>query len=108
MTRDIKIELKLFETSWKLHGLLEEGKSGQLIRDHFCNGNYKSNDTVELLWANKDGTIIERAAYVKLSKEEKKLFCEFYEWIWLVREGKLHGFIQQWYRNGKKSLRGII
>ncbi len=37
MTRDIQIELSLFETSWKLHGLLEEGSTDKLIRDHFCN-----------------------------------------------------------------------
>jgi antitoxin component YwqK of YwqJK toxin-antitoxin module len=106
MTRDIQIELYLFETSWKLHGLFEESKTGKLIRDYFYNGNSKSKDSIELLWENKDGSIIGYEDYMKLGEENKKLFCEFYEWIGVVREGKLQGYIQQWYRNGRKRFAG--
>ena len=37
---------------------------------------------------------------------KKKLFCEFYEWIGSSSEGKLQGYIQQWYRNGNKRFEG--
>jgi hypothetical protein len=106
MTRDIQIEINLFETSWKLHGLFEENETGKLIRDYFFSGNYKSKETIELLWENKDGTIIGYEEYMKLGKEDKKCFCEFYEWIGLVTEGKLQGYIQQWYRSGGKKFEG--
>ena len=43
--------------------------------------------------------------YLKL-KDKKKLFCEFYEWIGSSSEGKLQGYIQQWYRNGNKRFEG--
>ena len=58
MTRDIEIEIFLLETSWKLHGLINENKSEKIIRDFFYFGNSKSIETRELLWGNKNGTII--------------------------------------------------
>ena len=41
MTRDIEIELILLETSWKLHGLINENKSEKIIRDFFISGALK-------------------------------------------------------------------
>ena len=105
MTRDIEIEIFLFETSWKLHGLINENKSEEILRDFFYSGNSKNIDMRELLWGNKNGAIIKHEDYIKL-KEDKKLFCEFYEWIGASSEGKLQGYIQQWYRNGKKRFEG--
>ena len=105
MTRDIEIEIFLFETSWKLHGLINENKSEAILRDFFYSGNSTNIDMRELLWGNKNGTIIKHEDYIKL-KEDKKLFCEFYEWIGSSSEGKLQGHIQQWYRNGKKRFEG--
>ena len=63
MTRDIEIEIILLETSWKLHGLINENKSEKIIRDFFYFGNSKSIKTRELLWGNKNGTIIENNEY---------------------------------------------
>ena len=105
MIRDIEIEITLFETSWKLHGLIDESKTGKLLRDYFYTGSLKSKKTRELLWANKDGTIVEYTDYMALEKD-KKLFCEFYEWIGFSSEAKLQGYIQQWYRNGNKRFEG--
>ena len=51
------------------------------------------------------GDIIGHDDYLKL-KDKKKLFCEFYEWIGSSSEGKLQGYIQQWYRNGNKRFEG--
>ena len=42
MTRDIEIEIFLFETSWKLHGLINENKSEEILRDFFYSGNSKN------------------------------------------------------------------
>ena len=105
MTRNIEIEIFLFETSWKLHGLINENKSEKIIRDFFYYGNLKSIDTRELLWGNNNGTIITNNDYLKLGGA-KHLFCEFYEWIGVSCEGKLQGYIQQWYRNGNKKFEG--
>ena len=105
MTRNIEIEIFLFETSWKLHGLINENKSEKIIRDFFYSGNSKSIDTRELLWCNKNGTVITNNDYLKL-EGAKKLFCEFYEWIGISCEGKLQGYVQQWYRNGNKRFEG--
>ena len=105
MTRDIEIEIILLETSWKLHGLINENKSEKIIRDFFYFGSYKSIETRELLWGNKNGTIIENNQYLKLERA-KKLFCEFYEWIGISSDGKLQGYVQQWHRNGNKKFEG--
>ena len=93
MTRDIEIEIFLLETSWKLHGLINENKSEKIIRDFFYIGNSKSIETRELLWGNKNGTIINNNDYLKLERA-KKLFCEFYEWIGISSDGKLQGYVQ--------------
>ena len=39
-------------------------------------------------------------------KEDKKLFCGFYEWIGFSVEGKLQGYVQQWDRKGNKVFEG--
>jgi len=36
-------------------------------------------------------------------KEDRKLYCEFYEWIGFSIDGKLQGYFQQWNRNGNKK-----
>jgi antitoxin component YwqK of YwqJK toxin-antitoxin module len=105
MTKDIEIEIFLLETSWKLYGLINENKSEKIMRDFFYSGNPKSIDTRELLWGNKNGTVITNNDYLKL-EGAKKLFCEFYEWIGISCEGKLQGYVQQWYRNGNKRFEG--
>ena len=105
MTKNIEIEILLFETKWKLHGLINENKSEEIVRDFFYSGNSKSIDTRELLWGNANGEIIEHDDYLKL-EGRKKLFCEFYEWIGSSSDGKLQGYIQQWYRNGNKRFEG--
>ena len=105
MTKDIEIEIQLFETKWKLHRLINESKSEDIVRDFFYSGNSKSTDTRELLWGNNKGDIIEHDDYLKL-ESKKKLFCEFYEWIGISSDGKLQGYVQQWYRNGNKKFEG--
>jgi hypothetical protein len=35
MTRDIEIETLLFETSWKLHRLINDNKTEGILRDFF-------------------------------------------------------------------------
>ena len=35
MTKDIEIEIQLFETKWKLHRLINENKSEDIVRDFF-------------------------------------------------------------------------
>ena len=105
MTKNIEIEILLFETKWKLHGLINENRSEEIVRDFFYSGISKSIDTREILWGNANGKIIEHDEYLKL-EGKKKLFCEFYEWIGSSSEGKLQGYIQQWYRNGNKRFEG--
>ena len=105
MTRDIEIEILLFEKKWKLNGLISENKSEEIVRDFFYSGNSKSLVTRELLWGNKNGNIIGNDDYLKL-ENSKSLFCEFYEWIGSSSNGKLQGYIQQWYRNGNKRFEG--
>ena len=45
MTKDIEIEILLFETKWKLHGLINQNKSEEIVPDFFYTGNSKSIDT---------------------------------------------------------------
>ena len=105
MTKNIEIEILLFEKKWELDGLINQNKSEEIVRDFFYTGNTKSIDTRELLWGNANGKIIEHDDYLKL-ESKKKLFCEFYEWIGSSSDGKLQGYIQQWYRNGNKRFEG--
>ena len=105
MTKNIEIEILLFEKKWELDGLINQNKSEEIVRDFFYTGNSKSIDTRELLWGNANGKIIEHDDYLKL-ESKKKLFCEFYEWIGSSSDGKLQGYIQQWYRNGNKRFEG--
>ena len=105
MTKNIEIEILLFEKRWELDGLINQNKSEEIVRDFFYTGNSKSIDTRELLWGNANGKIIEHDDYLKL-ESKKKLFCEFYEWIGSSSDGKLQGYIQQWYRNGNKRFEG--
>ena len=92
MTRDIEIEILLFEKKGKLNGLISENKSEEIVRDFFYSGNSKSIVTRELLWGNKNGNIIGNDDYLKL-ENSKSLFCEFYEWIASSSNGKLEGYI---------------
>ena len=105
MTKNIEIEILLFEKKWELDGLINQNKSEEIVRDFFYTGNSKSIDTRELLWGNANGKIIEHDDYLKL-ESKKSLFCEFYEWIGSSSDGKLQGYIQQWYRNGNKRFEG--
>ena len=105
MKRNIEIVISLFEISWELNGLIVEDITGKLIKKSFYINNSKGEDTIELLWENKDRNIIGYEEYMKL-KEDKKLFCEFYEWIGFSIGGKLQGYIQQWDRNGNKKFEG--
>jgi hypothetical protein len=77
----------------------------KLYETFFYFGNSKSIDSRGLLWGNKNGIIITNNDYLKLERA-KKLFCEFYEWIGASSDGKLQGYVQQWYRNGNKRFEG--
>ena len=105
MTKNIEIEILLFETKWKLHGLTNDNRSDEIARDFFYSEGSKCIDTRELLWGNNNGKIIGHDDYLKL-EDTKKLFSEFYEWIGSSSDGKLQGYIQQWYRNGNKRFEG--
>ena len=105
MKKDIEIEILLFETSWKLHGLINDSKEGKLLRDFFYTNNFKSKESIELIWQNNEGKVISNKEYLNLG-DNKKFFCEFYEWIGFSSQGKLQGNIQQWYRNGNKRFDG--
>mgnify|MGYP006148330799 CR=1 FL=1 len=105
MKRNIENEISLFERSWKLNGLIVENITGKLIKNSFYINNSNGKDIIELLWGNKDKHIIGYEEYMKL-KEDKKLYCEFYEWIGFSIEGKLQGYVQQWNRNGNKKFEG--
>jgi hypothetical protein len=90
MKRNIENEISLFERSWKLNGLIVENITGKLIKNSFYINNSNGKDIIELLWENKDKRIIGYEEYMEL-KEDKKLYCEFYEWIGFSIEGKLQG-----------------
>ena len=106
MRRNIEIEISLFETRWKLNGLVDESKTGKLIKDSFCIKDSNGEEIIEKLWENKDKCIIGYQEYMNL-KEDKKFFCEFYEWIGFSIEGKWQGYIQQWNRKGNKVFEGF-
>jgi antitoxin component YwqK of YwqJK toxin-antitoxin module len=102
MKRNIEIEISLFERCWDLNGLIVGNITGKLIKNSFYINNSNDKDTIELLWENKDKHIIGYEEYIKL-KEDRILYCEFYEWIGFSIDGKLQGYFQQWNRNGNKK-----
>jgi hypothetical protein len=73
--------------------LIVENITGKLIKNSFYINNSNGKDTIELLWENKDKHIIGYEEYMEL-KEDKKLYCEFYEWIGFSIEGELQGYVQ--------------
>ena len=105
MIRNIEIEISLFERCWELNGLFVENITGKLIKNSFYINNSNDKDTIELLWENKEKHIIGYEEYMKL-QEDRKLYCEFYEWIGFSIDGKLQGYVQQWNRNGNKKFEG--
>ena len=45
MTKNIEIEILLFEKKWELDGLINQNKSEEIVPDFFYTGNSKSIDT---------------------------------------------------------------
>ena len=73
MIKNIETEISLFERSWELNGFFVETITGKLIKKSFCINNSKGEDTIELLWENKDRNIIGYEEYMKLKDEKKNI-----------------------------------
>jgi hypothetical protein len=57
-------------------GLINQNKSEEFVRDFFYTGNSKSINTIELLWGNANGKIIEHDDYLKL-EIKRSYFANF-------------------------------